>query len=93
MSPEQVLSLLEACRTEDAAQTMDAMLEAYRRLAPEDWPPAHEALRRWLTSRDARDRDDALFLVHELRMTGSGDGAELDALAGVAYWGSWDSLS
>ncbi|HYR61645.1 MAG TPA: hypothetical protein VET24_03295 [Actinomycetota bacterium] len=69
------------------------MVAAYQQLDAEDLPAAHEALRRWLRSDDARDRDDALFLIHELRMTGSPGGAQLDELVGEAYWGSWDALT
>lgn len=92
MTPEEAAALLERCRTDDAAETLDAMLAAYRRLEEGERPAAHEALSRWLRSDDVRDRDDALFLIHELRMTGSGDGEALDKLVGEAYWGSWDSL-
>lgn len=95
MTVEEALGLLEGCRAgagDDPVQALDGMVRLYTELEPEERPAIHKALRGWVTSDDRSKRDDALFLIHQLRdldLTDQEHRRQLDDLVAESYWGLW----
>lgn len=95
MTVEEALALLEGCHAgagDDPIQALDGMVRLYTALEPGERPAIHEALRDWVTSDDRSKRDDALFLIHQLRDLGPTDEEhrrQLDELVAESYWGLW----